>query len=428
MKETKIIFEKKRYNQGGKVRLDMCYANYQGYDIQSKRCEEEGVDFIMLGEYRDVARDLREKYLSDWIYYNRLSRIYIDDKQSLDFVKEANKHFKNKIPIHPFFYDIDRSFATYVVSEEPYTRSLMNEYMQRTDDKPKDDLREIKDSQRKLKKRLERREKSKPPQINSDEWTFMNGYYWWIGMVINDGGEQGAYFDKYFKNKIVDKHLPVDEGISLMTLIHEYAHCLDFIESIQEGKVYQVPVGELELAEGYGKKERLQELAKRNRAGETQPTILPTHGEFFVKALASILKAGRTGKIPILNQLEKQVSEIELRIGGREYAEKERNEIRMDFQAKMQKRLELQNTPYLRFGLPKEFNKFLSESEMSYVNELDKKQIDVDVALDLLPYVVMFQDSLKDSLEINPRGYGKILDQMTKVRNDIMRLIRRLGS
>ena len=65
---------------------------------------------------------------------------------------------------------------------------------------------------------------------------------------------------------------------------------------------------------------------------------------------------------------------------------------------------------------------------MSYVNELDKKQIDVDVALDLLPYVEMFQDSLKESLEINPRGYGKILDQMSKVRKDIMRLIRRLGS
>lgn len=435
MSKTKILFKNKEYSKGGDVSTDMCYANYRGYDLQSTRCEEEGVDFIMLGEYRDVARDLRKDYTSDWIYYNRMARIYIDIDTALKFVKEANAHFKSTLTIHPFFYDIDRSFATYYVqgSKPEYPIPIDVGGMVRTDTKPKTDIKEIKTEVRKMADRLERREKQKPPIILSRQWKEVNGKYWWIGMVVNDGGADG-YFDREWKNKRANKHLPVDNGISLFTLIHEYAHCLDYVNSIEEKRFYEVPVGELELTTGTDfvgnalSKEKLKSLAERKRRGETRTNLLATHGEYFVKSLANICEAGRKGEIPILNKLELEVSKLEKEIGGSAYAQKQRDSIRVSYMDAMKRKIAVQDTPYLRIELPEQFKEYLSASEMSYVSKLPKTQINVDIALDLLPYVAEYEHYIEERLYIRPQEFAKILDKMKSVKTDLMRLIRRLGN
>jgi len=432
MKETKILLEKREYAKGGEIVTDVCYVNYSGYRIQSKRCQEEGVDFIMLGEYRDVSRDLRNNHISDWIYYNRLARIYIDDKMALEFVKEANKHFNPLVDIHPFFYDIDRAFATYHVSSNPQERKLNVGGLTRTDDKPLD-KRQQKESERLMKQRLANREKRNPPEIKRHQWKRVGDYYWWIGMVINDGGEQGAYFDKHFKNDIIGKHLPVDNGISLQTLIHEYAHCLDFNNSIKEGKVFKRPIGEMEISTGKDfsgnelSKEAIQDLITQREMFGDQPTLLATHGEFYVSALANILKAGRTGKIPILNKLDKEVYDIEVKIGGKDYAMEQRERERVEFLQSMQKRVDAENTPYLRHELPLSFKKFLQETDGSYLSEFSRKQINLDVALVLLPYVKMYEAGLKDQIDLSPTRIRSILEKMKRIEIDIRRLIRRIG-
>lgn len=432
--KTKIVFRKKDYQEGGDISLDMCYVDYSGYQIQSSRCKEEGVDFIMHGEYRDVARDLSKYYRKEWLYYNRMARIYIDVNDALKFVKEANQHFNPPVNINSFFYDIDRSFATYRVrSNRPDGDELINVGgLTRTDDKPTGDKRKNKSEQKKIDKQLERREEQEPPIIKSKDWKEADDMYWWIGMVVNQGGGD-AYFDREWKNKKTNKHLPEDNGISLFTLIHEYAHCLDYNNSIARKKFYEIPVYEMELATGedfvgnpYSKQE-LKEMRKANESGRKQFTLLSTHGEYFVDALANILSAGIQGSIPILNELDKRVSAIEKRIGGSEYADEQKEKIRVEMMESMRKKIELANTPYLRFGLPEMFKEFIKDSDVGYIAELPKKEINLDLVLDLLPYIVDYQDYLQERMYVNPSRNSKGLDEIKKVKADMNRIIKRLG-
>lgn len=430
----KIFFKKKDYAEGGDISLDMCYANYSGYDIQSTRCKEEGVDFIMVGEYRDVARDLRKYYQKEWLYYNRMARIYVSVNDALKFVKEANKHFNPTIDINSFFYDIDRSFATYRINSNKPTNDIMIDVggMTRTDNKPNKDKTKGKSEQRKIDKQLARREKQEPPIIKPSQWKEVDGLYWYIGMVVNQGGGDG-YFDREWKNKIVNKHLPEDNGISLFTLIHEYAHCLDYNNSIKRGKTYEVPAYEMELALGEDfvgneySKDELKRMRKANESGQKKTTLLSTHAEFFVEALAKILEAGDNGKIPILNKLDNQVIQIEKKIGGVEYAEKQRDDIRVGMMERMAKKIALANTPYLRFSLPESFINFIEDSDVGYIGKLPNKEINVDLGMELLPLIIDFETYLKQRMYVNPTENSKSLEDIKKVRLDITRMIKRLG-
>ena len=65
---------------------------------------------------------------------------------------------------------------------------------------------------------------------------------------------------------------------------------------------------------------------------------------------------------------------------------------------------------------------------MSYVSKLPKTQINVDIALDLLPYVAEYEHYIEERLYIRPQEFAKILDKMKSVKTDLMRLIRRLGN
>jgi hypothetical protein len=430
----KILFKKKYYAEGGDISLDMCYVNYNGYQIQSTRCKEEGVDFIMHGEYRDVARDLKKYHPNEWLYYNRMSRIYIDVNDALNFVKQANEHFKPSVNINSFFYDIDRSFATYYVrNNEPKKDIEINVGgMTRTDEKPSRDKVKNKNEQKKIDLQLARREKQEPPIIKANQWKGINGLYWYIGMVVNQGGGD-AYFDREWKNKIVNKHLPVDNGISLFTLIHEYAHCLDYNNSIKRGKTYQVPAYEMELTLGEDfvgneySKEELKMMRKANEMGMKKTTLLSTHGDFFIEALAMILEAGSNDKIPILNNLDNQVSLIEKKIGGESYLDKQRDDMRNEMMQRMAKKIALANTPYLRFSLPEPFVKFIEESEIGYIGKLPNKEINVDLGMELLPYLIDYETFLKDRMYVNPTENSKLLEDIKKIRVDIGRMIKRLG-
>jgi hypothetical protein len=410
--------------------LDTCYVNYEGYHIQNTRCSNEGVDFIMLGEYRDVARGIRNKSASDWIYYNRMARLYITPKQAEVFVKEANKHFKPKVNINPFYYEIDRSFATYMLRNMPPEKPIPIDVGKQTDN-PLDILKGSNiDSKRKVeqqKKRLEAREKQIPPVAQPEDFEYADGLYWWIGMVINLGGV-GDYGDKKWKNRILNEHIPENEGISFFTLIHEYAHCLDYNRSIAENKTYKVPVGELELASGTNfsgqslTKEELKYFRDRNRRGDMETTLLATHEDFFINALSSIIEAGRKGKIPVMNKIEEQAHKIEVKVGGKEYAENKRNEDRLTFMAKMQKKLDKADTPYILVKIPEQFIKFLKNSSLSHIGELQQSQLNVRISLELMDYIEPFRNVLKNTMYVNPQKNAKTLSDLKKLEVDINRL------
>jgi len=216
-----------------------------------------------------------------------------------------------------------------------------------------------------------------------------------------------------------------------MTLIHEYAHCLDYNNSISEGRVYKVDYGELELASGTDfvgnpiEKEELKRLADLKRSGIKKPTLLSTHEEYFVKALSNILEAGRIGKIPLMNQIEEQAHQIELEVGGSHYADKKRSESRVKMMEMMKDKLALLDTPYIRIAIPEHFIKFLQNTELSYIGELGKTQYDLDMAIKLIPHIEAFKEFLKDKMYLNPQKNSKSLNDMLKLDKEVQRLIKR---
>ena len=231
--KTKVI---PIYDKGGNI-ADTCYVNYEGYQVQNIRCKDEGVDFILTNEYREVAKDLRRDYPSEWIYYNRMSRLSIDEEDAFDFVEQSNNHFNPAAKVHPFFLDVDRSFASYLSSGVPADRKINVSLS--TEKPPIYDKVKLKQFKEKQKQKGEQ----ELPIARADEFVFENGRYWWIGMVVNIG--KGYELERW-KPRITNKNVPVDNGISLATLIHEYAHCLDYNYSIMENRIYEIPYGEIE--------------------------------------------------------------------------------------------------------------------------------------------------------------------------------------
>ena len=49
---------------------------------------------------------------------------YIDEEDAFDFVEQSNNHFNPAAKVHPFFLDVDRSFATYLVVDFPADRTI----------------------------------------------------------------------------------------------------------------------------------------------------------------------------------------------------------------------------------------------------------------------------------------------------------------
>jgi hypothetical protein len=414
------------FENGGAIK-DTCYVNYLGYEIQNRRCSESGTDFFILGEYRDVAKMLRTKFVSEWIYYNRLSRLFISEEQAQEFVKQCNDYFNPLVKVNGFYIEHDRSFAQYRIS---YSKPMSKEIVTGigTERKP----REYSDKYERAKmvEREERIAKQEPIYSLPNQWTEQHGLWWWIGLVVNIGGE-GDYGDKQWKNKILDKHIPENEGISLMTLVHEMAHCLDFNRSIRNNEIEYIPYGELQLASGtdfYGNPldaEVLKEIKRRNEAGEKTPTILAIHSDRFVFELSQILRAGMGNKITILNEIENQAHEIEKEIGGEAYAKKQRAESRNHFLEAMKKKIEKANTPTLTKPFPLGFEEFSQNTKIyQYVSE-GYKDIQKEQVLEIMPFLSKYKDLVTEKLYANPTRQSRILKQIRELEKDMNRLVER---
>jgi hypothetical protein len=419
------------YDNGGVIQ-DTCYVNYVGYEIQNKRCKREGIDFFMLGEYRDVARNLRETYTSEWIYYNRMARLFISPKQAKEFVKQANKYFKPIVEVNGYFVEVDRSFATYkVATSKPINPQELNTNIGRSETR-EPTLDKIADKRRveMQNKKAERQEKADKPIAYPSQWREVNGRYWWIGLMVNIGG-QGDYGDSQWKNTKLNEHIPQNDGVSLMTLIHEYAHCLDFNTSIEEEKVYERPYGEmrqLSKTDFFGNKipkQELQQIVAMQKAGVKDITLLSNHENEFIKALSKILRGGMSNGIPLLNEIENEAYEIEKKVGGKNYADQKRKEAKDKFLMAMQKSVDKANIPHLNVQIPMEIKDYISRTSNAYILQIPQKEFDKEVGMKLLPTLDLYKEQLKDNLYINPTRNNKLLGDVRKIVKDINRLIER---
>jgi len=419
------------YDEGGEIQ-DTCYVNYVGYEIQNKRCKREGIDFFMLGEYRDVARNLRETHTSEWIYYNRMARLFISPQQAKQFVEEANEFLRPLIKVNGYFVEVDRSFALYKVrTSQPMGEQELNTNLGRSETRQPqlDKIAEKRRYEQQQEKEF-RREKAEKPIAYPSQWRKVNGRWWWIGLMVNVGG-QGDYGDDKWKNTKLNEHIPHNEGISVMTLIHEYAHCLDFNQSIEDDRVYERPYGEmmaLSKTDFFGNpipKHELKQIKELQKRGVKDITLLSSHEENFVKALSKILRGGMSNGIPILNKIEEEAHQIEKKVGGESYANEKRQQAMDDFLLKMKKSVEKANIPHLNVRLSDEIKKHIATTENAYILQLAQKDIDKEVGMKLLPTLSRYKDEIKENMYVNPTKNGKILSDIRKIEKDINRLISR---
>ena len=419
------------FEEGGEI-SDTCYVNYEGYQIQSTRCKREGITYFMIGEYPEVAKALYKNYTSEWIYYNRLARLFVSPETAKQFVQEASKFFNPIVPIEPYFLDVDRSFATYSVRDtRPFEDVPISVSVGKTTTARKlgDKVQERKREEIRLK-RIETLKTQGKPFFKEDDYRKAEGKYWAISTIISLGGE-GDWGDDKWKNAITRENLPYDNGISLMTLIHEYAHCLDFNQSIAKGRIYERPLYELELLSGrnsIGQKfseQEMKSMREAQQSGRKRTTLLSNHKEYFIQALSDILRGGMSNSIPILNEIENEAHEIEKRVGGKAYADEQRKKVEEDFLLKMQKTIEKANKPSLSVKFPTQLKEYLSRTSANYILQLSQKEIDKKVGTELLPHISNFKDVVRENMAFNPTENAKLLKDLRKIEKDIKRLQER---
>ena len=267
--------------------------DFQGYDYMKSKNEEAGVSFLLTGEYPDVSKSIFEKDYGMWMYYNYLGRLNISFEDCQKWIKQAQNHFKYTMPIdinlvHTPNAKDGRSFALWYAT--------------------------------KSKSKIE----SKMGYEKSINFSFNGTYYYQeIGMVANGDGDNGGWGD-YFKERKTNLLIPQFQGTSFHfnTLIHEFAHCLDFqkqlmkkIKDYEENKSNRKKIKEeTELSKEYADLEK--SLYGVDIESDAVGLPITNHFDLFSDSLVEILKACANGEIPLTQKLEKDAINIQTTFSG----------------------------------------------------------------------------------------------------------------
>ena len=227
----------KDYAKGGEV----CTYDYVGYEVNERQCENEGVDYLLTGEYTMVARSLYKTNYNLWLYYNYINRLQITFKDCQEFANQLVKEF-TKLPLPISVVKAvgkrKRSYASYKLWQFKPERQYKTDI---TDD--------VKGGYIKINDR----------QVYCKVWT---------ELVCCDES-----WGAYFLDKNTNRPIPAldrNDYYSVTTLIHELAHCLDFqYQMLYTGK----------------------------------PPVI-AHKDYFLKALYKILTACKDGKIKLARSID----------------------------------------------------------------------------------------------------------------------------
>jgi hypothetical protein len=273
--------------------------DFSGYEYMRQINEEAGVFFLLTGEYKLVSKAIYDKDYSMWLFYNYLGRINISFKACQEWLNQAKDYFEHTMPIPIFLVHTPRakdgrSFAGWMgVSEE-------------------------------LKAQAESRI-GRPLTFEYNRVYYYNE----IGMVGNydyKGTKAGDGWGTYYKEKKTGLLIPeyTETSFHFNTLIHEFAHCLDFQSQLvnnigkfkdkkEKGEVYinteKMTDAELAL---YSK-----QLKQEEQKGENVAQPITNHFEEFVDSLIRVLRACSSGNIPLTQLYEQQALDVQQALAGK---------------------------------------------------------------------------------------------------------------
>jgi hypothetical protein len=304
---------------------------FSGYEYMRGLNEEAGVSFLLTGEYELVSKAIYEKDYAMWLFYSYLGRINISFKACQDWLNQAQEYFQYTMPIpiwlvHTPRAKDGRSYAMWWAVSE--------------------------DRKAQAESRVGR------PLVFDYNGTY---YYQEIGMVGNfDGNNDG--WGTLYKEKKTGLLIPeyTETSFHFSTLIHEFAHCLDFqtqlVENIEKFKLKPVK------AETYLNTEKMtdselalysKQIEKESKQGEGVSRPITNHFDEFVDALIRILRACAGGHIPLTQLYEQQALDVQQALAGtygdlllaqRERLAKERKELAKEDELRENKRFSWQSS------------------------------------------------------------------------------------
>ena len=300
--------------------------NFEGYEYMRNQNEEAGVYFLLTGEYQLVSKAIYEKDYAMWLFYNYLGRINISFASCREWLNEAVDYFSYTLPvpinlIHTPNAKDGRSFAQWYAVNDDYKIT----------------------AEGKINRRM-------TFQFNN-RW-----YYNEIGLVGN-GDYKGGGWGTMYKEKKTGLLVPeyTETSFHFNTLIHEFAHCLDF----QTQLVQNIEKYESEKSSGSKKKFEFTEIEQAlygNKVKDKElvvSNVIGTHFDTFVDSLIRILRACSSGKIPLTQLFEQQALNVQTALSGtygdlilaqRERKAKERAEMQLADELRDNKRFTWQSS------------------------------------------------------------------------------------
>ena len=262
---------------------------FSGYDYMKEKNQEMGVSFLLTGEYELVSKAIYEKDYSMWLFYNYLGRINISFDACKKWLEEAQEHFSYTMPIPIFLVHTPnakdgRSYAMWFsVSEEGLEQAIS-----------------------KIGRPI--------------TWSYNSRYYYQeIGMVGNFDNPKWEGWGSMYKERKTGLLIPeyTETSFHFNTLIHEFAHCLDFqtqlVNNISKYEQRDKTIKEQREYTDIEKELYGNQLIERM---ETYNQPITNHFDHFVDALIRILRASSSGKIPLTQQYEQQAINVQTSLSG----------------------------------------------------------------------------------------------------------------
>jgi hypothetical protein len=257
--------------------------DFRGYENTEERNKKEGVSYLLTGEYELVSRQIFKDSPPMWLYYNYISRINISFEDCQKWMTQAIDYFRDTLPIPIYLLDTPKA----------------------------------KDG----------RSYAKWAQIPRPSGKFPNAYFYkdsyWIneiGMVSNKTsgsrkGEEG--WGDLFKERKTGLLVPAfaKESFHFTTLIHEFAHCLDFQTQLTKDKGRENIIVKVDaVADEVDLQEQDEYFDKEITSLENN--IITTHKSYFIDALIRVLRACSDGSIPISQDFDRRAILVQKTLSG----------------------------------------------------------------------------------------------------------------
>jgi hypothetical protein len=393
--------DSKRYDVGKYIDT----YNFQGYEYMEEQNQKMGVKFLLTGEYKLVSKAIYERDYSMWLYYNYLGRISISFEDMQNWLNEAIDYFKYTLPIdillkHTPYAKDGRSYCLVFAGSRSQVLSTIGE-------EPKYEY----------------------------EGTY---YYTEIGMVgIGDSKDGG--WGEFYRERKTGLTIPEYQktAFHFNTLIHEFAHALDFQKQFLEN-INKRNERQMKLERGEIDKVELTELEKqiygdsfKNKKEGLVEFPIVNHFDYFIDSLIEILRASASGNIPLSYIFEKQALQVQTALSGvygdllleqRERKRKEALMVRRDDEMRDNKRFTWQSKVVSDV---KEY--VLSNAIQDGLKEALKSKTKPFTLTEILEYDNLIsnyvEDRYKPLMIESPQRATALLDSLKEIKKETNRII-----